>query len=112
MPTRLEVRLHMRKSARAGPATRFGAMEATSATAASPLSRLRERVRVRLRAALTRTAAPDSTLGSQPEGRLSPVSRKRNSADEDDAAVIDIRSCRPGHQEVAQTLEKICRIIV
>src|SRR3954470_9088145 len=70
MPTRLVVRLHMRRSARA--------------------------------VAGNRPAAATSTRPSRWRLRL---------ADEDDAAVIDVGSRRPGHQKAAQTLEEICRII-
>src|SRR5918993_875307 len=82
MPTRLVVMLHRRKSARAADPTD----EAARRTAASA----------------KRDHAPVAAA----------TSRGSASADEDNAAVIDVGSRGSRADEVAQSLEEICRIVV
>src|SRR5687768_12555629 len=82
MPTRLVVMLHSRRSARA----------AVTASGDAP------------------SRQPTSATRVHAFGK--PRRGYGGSADEDDAAVIDVGSGRSGSDEVLQTLEEICRIVV
>src|SRR5688572_31859067 len=85
MPMRLVVMLHRRRSARAGSA-------ANSITTATVMPSTSDPPR--LTAARARRA------------------RSRASADKQNTAVIDVGACRPGRDEVVQSPEKFCRIVV
>src|SRR5215207_6916714 len=84
MPMRLVVMLHRRKSARA----------AVAASGETPSS------------------APRSTKRRHAFGAAAEPGALRASADEDDPAVINVGSCRSRGDEVAQSGEEICRIVV
>src|SRR6185436_17557441 len=98
MPMRLVVRLHMRRSAWAGVASALDTITVIPAAA-------KRRAGIQPRAPTP--WVPDSRLRRLP-GRP----RRGLSVDEDDAAVIDVGSGRSAGDEVAETLEETCRIVL
>src|SRR3712207_2109648 len=96
MPMRLGVRLHMRRSAKAGVALNINIVIPAAAK----------------RRAGSHPRAPAPWI---PDGRVPRPSGRPPEVDsvhEDDAAVIDVGSGRSAGDEVAETREEICLIVV